>query len=242
MSHPHQAQIEKPDIREKGAEKDGAPQFADKRLYCQLQVFTGCEDSQPLIQQLKDSGLDSVLYYDVNDPKGVAVLILAENPDIFTTRARELYLSSPFSALTHRPGLTMMGRSYSTGREPDLEDWLMEKPKRYAFDKECPWVIWYPLRRKPDFELLEPREQGKVLMEHGMIGRSYGESGYAYDIRLACHGLDQNDNEFLLGLVGKELYPLSRLIQEMRKTQQTSKYIQSLGPFFIGKAAWRSKE
>jgi hypothetical protein len=29
------------------------------------------------------------------------------------------------------------------------------------------------------------------------------------------------------------------LIQRMRKTQQTSQYIQSMGPFFVGYVAWR---
>ena len=78
------------------------------------------------------------------------------------------------------------------------------------------------------------------MFEHAMIGQSYAQAGYAYDIRLACFGLDQNDNEFVIGLVGPELYPLSRLIQEMRHTQQTAKYIDSLGPFFVGKVCWQS--
>jgi len=59
-------------------------------------------------------------------------------------------------------------------------------------------------------------------------------------VRLACHGLDTNDNEFVIGLLGPQLHPLSRLIQDMRKSQQTAKYIQSLGPFFIGRVHWRS--
>ena len=61
-----------------------------------------------------------------------------------------------------------------------------------------------------------------------MLGRSYAAGGYASDIRLACFGLDTNDNEFVIGLVGAELYPLSRLIQDMRQTEQTTKYIESL--------------
>ncbi len=30
------------------------------------------------------------------------------------------------------------------------------------------------------------------------------------------------------------------MIKEMRKTEQTSQYLDSLGPFFVGKAAWQS--
>ena len=48
------------------------------------------------------------------------------------------------------------------------------------------------------------------------------------------------DNDFLIGLCGKELQPLSHLVQAMRKTTQTSGYMASLGPFFVGHALWQS--
>ena len=134
----------------------------------------------------------------------------------------------------------MFGRTYSSGREADLEDWLLRKPKRNALNPQLKWAVWYPLRRKPEFEALPKEEQGKMLYEHAKIGMSYGQAGFAHDIRLACHGLDPNDNEFVLGILSPDLYPLSRLVQDMRKTQQTSKYMQSLGPFFVGKVLWQS--
>jgi len=40
--------------------------------------------------------------------------------------------------------------------------------------------------------------------------------------------------------VGHELQPLSHLVQAMRKTAQTSEYMASLGPFFVGHALWQS--
>ncbi len=61
------------------------------------------------------------------------------------------------------------------------------------------------------------------------------------DIRLECHGLDRDDNEFLLGIIGPELYPLSKLIKDMRSTRQTSEFIQTMGPFFVGRAIYQSK-
>ena len=71
--------------------------------------------------------------------------------------------------------------------------------------------------------------------EHAAIGRGYGEAGYAVDIRLECHGLDRDDNEFVLGLLGPELYPLSKLVKDMRGTRQTSEFMQAMGPFFVGR-------
>lgn len=74
------------------------------------------------------------------------------------------------------------------------------------------------------------------------MGRVFGECDYAHDVRLACYGMDRNDNEFVVGLVGPDLHRLSRLVQEMRKSRQTSEYIQSLGPFLVGYAVARSTD
>ena len=76
-------------------------------------------------------------------------------------------------------------------------------------------------------------------MEHSGIGRVYGQANLAYDIRLACYGLDKNDNDFVIGLLGGELHPLSAIVERMRKTKQTSQYLSNLGPFFVGRAVWQ---
>jgi len=230
---------EPPDIREYGASKDGVRQASDKRLFMQLLVYTECRDAKALVKPLEASGLETVLYLDVNDPRGIGLLFMSEDPALFTGKVRALLTAEPFISLTPRPELTMIGRTYSVGHEQDLEDWLLRKPRRNAFNAEHRWAVWYPLRRKPEFELLSKDEQRAVLMEHAKLGMGYGQADLAHDIRLVCHGLDQNDNEFVLGIVSKDLYPLSRLVQDMRKTQQTSKYIQSLGPFFVGRTFYQ---
>ncbi|MDE0425746.1 MAG: chlorite dismutase family protein [Candidatus Poribacteria bacterium] len=228
------------DIRETGAPIEGEPQFGDQRLYFQLHVFSKCLDAQSVSQILehqvreKDS-LNAVLYDDLNHPIGVGVLLIAEDPGVLKTESRLLLVNVQNYLLSYRPEMTMLGRTYSSGREPNLEEWLINKPLRNVLNPNFPWAIWYPLRRKPEFYQLERREQGRILGEHAMLGRSYAAGGHASDIRLACFGLDTNDNEFVIGLVGPELYPLSRLIQDMRRTEQTTKYIESLGPFFVGK-------
>lgn len=240
MSHPHAAPAAPLDIREQGVDKNGQPTHFDRRVYCRLQVFTGCRDWKPVAAALKGAGVPSVLYRDVNDPLGVGVLLIGEESALFAEKVNDLFLSPAFASLSRRPEMSMLGRSYSTGREQDLEDWMLARSARYALDPQWPWAVWYPLRRKPEFELLEGREKGQIMAEHGMIGRTFGEAGHVRDIRLACHGLTQEDNDFLLGLIGKELFPLSRIVQEMRKSQQTAKYLANLGPFFVGKALWQS--
>src|SRR5947209_20443191 len=71
-----------PDLREKATNPKGEAQVSEKRLYLQLQVYTGCDRAESLVEELKASGLESVLYLDVNDPKGVGVLAMSEDPEI----------------------------------------------------------------------------------------------------------------------------------------------------------------
>ena len=229
------------DIQEHGMDRDGNRTSFDRRLFMQLQVFGECTDKKALIQELERRSVEGVVYQDVNDPRGVGILTMGEDPKFFATKATELFNSPPFESLPMKQGFTMFGRSYSSGYEPDLEEWLVSKPRRTALNPDWPWAVWYPLRRTGEFATLPAEEQKGILREHGTIGRSYAEEDLAHDIRLACHGIDTNDNEFLIGLVGKELFPLSHLVQRMRKTRQTSKYIQSMGPFFVGHVVWQSK-
>lgn len=249
-----------PDILEHGAPVDGQPQTAEERLYMQLNVFRVMKDDfvifdpdgdvieAPALPEimaniataLENSGLESSVYLDVNDPSGVGVLFLAEDPDTFVTDVRDLLTGSPFDAMERRENMTMFGRTYSLGYEPDLRESLIHRPRNTVLNPDWPWAIWYPLRRNGAFARLEHKEQRQILMEHAHIGRAYGRADFAHDIRLACYGLDEADNDFVIGLIGKALYPLSRVVQDMRKTQQTALYIDSLGPFFVGKKIWSS--
>ncbi|HSB71183.1 MAG TPA: chlorite dismutase family protein [Candidatus Methylomirabilis sp.] len=224
------------DLRERGA----GQQTLDRRLFMQLQVFTGCSETKPLIEALEAGRVESVLYLDISDPRGVGVLAMSEDPTFFVTRLRDLLGSPPFATLTRRPEFAMLGRTYASGFEPDLEEYLLRRPRRVSRKPDWPWAVWYPLRRTGAFARLSPKDQGAILREHATIGRAYGEAGLTQDIRLACNGLDVNDNDFVIGLIGPDLYPLSHLVHAMRRSIQTSEYIEKLGPFFVGRACWQS--
>ncbi len=236
MNQKRPSRPEPVDLREVGAPIDNEPQMSDRRLFLQLHVFADCTNATPVVKALEKSDLNAVLYDDINNPTGIGVLFVTEDPAVLATEVRNLLADFQSAAdLSYRPEMTMIGRTYSSGREPNLEAWLLNRPRQNVLNSDFPWAIWYPLRRKSEFYRLEDRERGRILGEHAMLGRSYAAGGYASDIRLACFGLDTNDNEFVIGLVGPELYPLSRLIQDMRQTEQTTKYIESIGPFFVGK-------
>jgi len=207
----------------------------------QLLAFGGCTDIRPLAEALAGTGMTAVLYEDVNDPRGIALLIVGQDPAIFLDRGRPLLNAAPFASLIQKPEYTMLGRTYSIGYEPDLKETLLDRPQRTVLNPAWNWAVWYPLRRSGRFAQLPADEQRVILSEHGAIGMSFGAADYAHDIRLACHGLDKDDNDFVVGLIGRELYPLSKIVQEMRKTQQTALYLERLGPFFVGRVVWQSK-
>lgn len=227
------------DLSEKGKSRDGEVISLNRRLFMQLLAFGDCRNLGLLIEALEEKEMHGALYLDVNDPQGVALVTFSEDPDYFVTTLRDFLNAEPFMSLTPKPEYTMLGRTYSIGYERNLEDVLIKRSARRVCNPDWPWAVWYPLRRKGTFEQLPRDQRMQLLGEHGKIGRAYGEAGYGHDIRLACHGIDKNDNEFVIGLVGSELFPLSAIVQAMRKTKQTSQHMEKMGPFFVGKAIWQ---
>ncbi len=233
--------LENIDITEKGRAPSGEVITSTRRLYMQFLAFGDVKDTQALTWALESAGIDGALYEDINDPRGVALLTYSETPERFVDEQRSFLSKPPFGDLTLKPEYTMLGRTYAIGYEPDLEEALITRPRGRVIDPAFGWAIWYPLRRAGSFEQLTTQEQNVILAEHGGIGRAFGRAQLGYDVRLACHGLDKNDNDFVIGLIGPELTPLSMIVQRMRKTKQTSLHLERLGPFFVGKVVWQSK-
>ncbi|MCP4868439.1 MAG: chlorite dismutase family protein [Proteobacteria bacterium] len=229
------------DVAEHGANG----QSLDVRLYFQLMVFDIEPAAGPramgqqLARRLAEKNIPSVIYEDVNDHRGLGLLTWSDDPSTFVTRVRPLLGAKRYGALTPRPGWVMFGRTYGTGHEADLENWLMSRPVEKALDPKNTWAVWYPLRRAGAFGLLPAAEQGAMLKEHGAIGRAYGEAGLVEDVRLACSGLDPEDNDFVIGLLGADLNPISKVVGEMRGTRQTAEFLTKLGPFFVGRKAYQ---
>src|SRR5712691_13059568 len=95
----------------------------------QLRVFGGCLAPKPLVGALESRRIEAALYQDVNDPRGIGVLAMSEDPVFFVNGLRELFNADPFGALALKPEFSMFGRTYSSGFETDLEDWLLRRPR-----------------------------------------------------------------------------------------------------------------
>ncbi len=237
------------DVNEYGGKKEGVKQAMNRRLFMQLLVFRAPLGTEPmsggpkqapdaigheLVAALRARKIPGVVYADAQDPRSLGLLTWSDDPAHFVKNVRPLFTEGGLSHVTLRDDFAMIGRSYGTGHEPDLEWFLLKRPIENVTNEETRWHVWYPLRRKGAFAKLEPIDQSHILREHAALGIAYGQQQLATDVRLACHGLDANDNEFVIGLVGKDLHPLSHLVQAMRKTRQTSEFIEKMGPFFVG--------
>lgn len=235
------------DVNEYGGKKDGVRQQMDERLFMQLLVYDvppGMDPEEPtqaLIAGLESNGIGGVVYEDMNAPMGIALLTWSKNEAHFVKAVRPVFRAPELRALQPRPDWTMIGRSYASGYERDLEHYLLHRSVENVTNAEWPWHVWYPLRRSGAFAKLTREEQANILREHASIGMAYGKQDFAHDVRLACHGIDAKDNEFLIGLVGSRLHRLSHVVQRMRSTTQTAEYIVQMGPFFVGHARWQSR-
>ncbi len=228
-----------PDLSEKGRNAAGETTRSNRRLFMQLLVFGECHDQGAVIAAAQTVNAPLAVYADINDPTGIGIMAASEDPDFFLGPWRELFHQSALAGLLPKPDMTMLGRSYSIGYEADLDDVLVNRPIRRLTNPEWPWAVWYPLRRAGAFEKLPAAEQRDILGEHGKLGALFSAGGFGHDIRLDCRGLDKHDNDFVIGLIGRELFPLSAMVQAMRKTRQTSEFLESIGPFFVGKAIWQ---
>jgi hypothetical protein len=235
-------ELPKVDVSERAGTHGGTPQVLEKRLFMQLLVYTsdgggGSTALSKLERSLRQHQMPAVLYEDVNDPRGIGVLSYSEEPADFITRLRPALQAADDHGLRVRHDFSMLGRTYATGYESDLRYYLLDRPRETVQNAAWPWHVWYPLRRIGAFGRLTPHERGSIMSEHGKIGRAYGEQDLVHDVRLACYGLDTSDNEFVIGLIGKELHPLSHVVESMRRTRQTAEFMQQMGPFFVGHVA-----
>ena len=228
------------DVNEYGGKKEGERQAMNRRLFMQLLAFRTAAGTSAdatateLLKVLRERKIPAVVYADTMDPRGLGLLTWSEDPASFVRSVRPLFAEPLLSSVELREEFAMLGRTYGTGHEPDLAWTLLRRPVENVTNEQYRWHVWYPLRRKSAFTVLEPADQGRILREHASLGIAYGKQELAHDVRLAAHGLDAGDNEFIIGLVSRELHPLSHLVQAMRKTRQTSEFVEKMGPFFVG--------
>ena len=154
--------LEPPDLSEKGGlQERRAAAIRRPALHAAAGVRRLPRHPRPSPATSAAASVDGVLYEDLNDPRGIAVLALAEDPDHFVDVVRPLLTQGPFEALALKPDYTMFGRTYALGYEPDLRDTLLDRPRRTVLNPAWRWAMWYPLRRSGRFSQLRPKSSAR---------------------------------------------------------------------------------
>jgi len=84
------------DLREKGAPLGGIPQALNQRLFIQFLAFGNCADPTRIVNLFKEKNFESVIYADANDPQGIGLLFISEDPDFFVREKRCLLAHEVF--------------------------------------------------------------------------------------------------------------------------------------------------
>src|SRR5262245_53255082 len=102
------ARLEAPDLSEKGGLRNGQQQRSNERLFMQFLAFGECRDTAAVVRHVSAASLAGVVYEDVNDPHGIAILALSTSPEYFLEVVRPLLVSGPFVSMTLKPQFTML--------------------------------------------------------------------------------------------------------------------------------------
>ncbi|NUL46317.1 chlorite dismutase family protein [Cellulosimicrobium funkei] len=95
--------------------------------------------------------------------------------------------------------------------------------------KPLKWLCFYPFVRSYDWYLLEPAERGRMLKDHGMLGREFP---MVWANTTSAFAL--NDWEWLLGLEAPELNNLVDMMRHLRNNE-TRLHVREEVPFYTGR-------
>jgi len=214
--------------------------MSDNTLFLQLQVFDIEPAAGPramvsaLSRRLREKRIDGVIYGDANDHRGIGLLTWATNPGDILDNVHALLGGKRFSALTPRPGWVMFGRVGSDQPYGTTVETLLNGSQS--------WAVWYPVRNKPEWGSLDAGSQQSVHDEHIEAAKSFIAEGRVSYARLACHGLDPEDNDYISYMAAADLGDISSLAEAIRGTAQVSTHTDKMGPVFVGRKIWQNPE
>ena len=211
--------------------------MSDNTLFLQLQIFDIEPAAGPramvsaLSRRLREKRIDGVIYGDANDHRGIGLLTWAADPGDILDNVHALLGGKRFSALTPRPGWVMLGcvSGDAAATTPEL-----------LLDPNQNWATWYPQRNKAEWGSLGDAAQAKVLEEAGGVAKSSIDEGKVSYVRLACQGIDPEDNDHIFALTAANLLDINELQAAMRGTALLTTHLQKMGPVFVGRKIWQN--
>lgn len=91
------------------------------------------------------------------------------------------------------------------------------------------WVCVYPFVRSYEWYILDPKERGRMLREHGLLGREFPQV-----LANTVSGFALGDWEWLLGLEADDVADLVDLMRHLRNTDARL-HVREEIPFYTGR-------
>lgn len=182
------------------------------------------EDFDALLARLAEGGVTHRGSYDVSAMRAdadVMVWLHGPKPEALQQAIRDIRRSKLFA------GTELVWSAMGVHREAEFA-----KNHTPAFSRNvapAEWLCVYPFVRSYEWYLLPEEERGKMLRDHGLLGREFPQV-----ISNTVSSFALGDWEWILGLEAPELVDLVDLMRHLRATEARN-HVREEIPFYTGR-------
>ena len=189
-----------------------------------LRSADAADDFDALLARLAEDGVTHRGSYDVSAMRAdadVMVWLHGAKPEALQQAIRDIRRSKLFA------GTELVWSAMGVHREAEFA-----KNHTPAFSRNvapAEWLCVYPFVRSYEWYLLPEDERGKMLRDHGLLGREFPQV-----ISNTVSSFALGDWEWILGLEAPELVDLVDLMRHLRATEARN-HVREEIPFYTGR-------
>jgi chlorite dismutase len=195
-----------------------------KRSADVLRSGDAAEDFDALLSRLAEAGVTHRGSYDVSAMRAdadVMVWLHGAKPEALQQAIRDIRRSKLFA------GTEIVWSAMGVHREAEFAKNHTPAYSRGVAPAE--WLCVYPFVRSYEWYLLPEAERGKMLRDHGMLGREFPQV-----ISNTVSSFALGDWEWILGLEAPDLVDLVDLMRHLRSTEARN-HVREEIPFYTGR-------
>ncbi|MET4143205.1 hydrogen peroxide-dependent heme synthase [Arthrobacter sp. UYCo732] len=195
-----------------------------KRTESLVRSAGAAADFDALLSRLSDAGVTHRGSYDVSAMRAdadVMVWLHGSKPEALQQAIREIRRSKLLA------GTDIVWSAMGVHRDAEF---AKDHTPAYSRGVEpAEWLCVYPFVRSYEWYLLPDAERGKMLRDHGMLGREFPQV-----ISNTVSAFALGDWEWILGLEAPELVDLVDLMRHLRSTEARN-HVREEIPFYTGR-------
>jgi len=195
-----------------------------KRSADVLRTADAAEDFDALVARLAEGGVTHRGSYDVSAMRAdadIMVWLHGPKPEALQQAIRDIRRSKLFA------GTEIVWSAMGVHREAEFAKNHTPAYSRGVAPAE--WLCVYPFVRSYEWYLLPEDERGKMLRDHGLLGRDFPQV-----ISNTVSSFALGDWEWILGLEAPDLVDLVDLMRHLRSTEARN-HVREEIPFYTGR-------